>query len=159
MKPFKDLDGFLELIENQPKYKLLINDLPNKQFFYVNKNWPALQLNLHRYLVLWLYRPILLHGKMKVETDKSFKMSIGTLHYLLSDILPVGYILEFPKNAKLEVNFSFVSATLGKVGYSLENVSDIPPVQHELIDKHLSVYVQNTTQLVACKTELVDFLT
>ena len=155
MKP-NDLDVLLEVLQADD-YKQLLNALPLNQFFSV-QNWPTVQGNLNSYMVIMLYRSILLHSAISVDTTKSFTMQIGKLHHLLSSTLLVGYVIELPKKVKLVVGSSIVSATVGKLIQPPATLQDVPVAEHDFINKHLSIYMQNTSQLITCKTDKINFI-
>jgi hypothetical protein len=147
----------LEHINKNPNYLKLLNQWPQNEFFDV-KNWPSVQRLLTVNMVFWLHRKALTRGKLIVRAEKSFKIPMGDLHYVLSDTLSIGYLIELPKTVKLEVTPTYINAIRGKVGGAIKDTADLPVLSYFLRDKHLCGFELNSTIMITCQTDKVDFL-
>ena len=157
MSQYKDLDILLKQFEGGEQYKELLKKINKEEFFSV-QSWPQVQKKLKRYMIFYLHKSPLLKGWLHVDTEKSYKLPIGLLHYLATDTLQIGYIIELPKSVKLELTPTFINSKVGKVAANVDNIEDLPPLEYVLHNKHLCCYQQQSAQLIACKKPLVNFL-
>jgi hypothetical protein len=147
----KSVNTLLKGLNSSPKHIELLRAVPLRWFFSV-KYWPAIDKLMSSQLIIWQFRLPLKTGNLTVNYDSSFKMPLGTLHYFYSDILHIGYIIEFPKPANIENTKTFVSAKLTKSKTNIiTNTEQVPKVDHILNNNHISVYAQNNAILIAAK--------
>ena len=143
------VDVLLDDLNSDNRVSLLC-DIALAKFFSVS-NWPSLRDKISSRMIIWIFRPPLKSGKLIVNQADDFKLPIGTLHFLYSNVLHIGYVVSIPKSYNnVEITDTYVAVKSSKAKTApITKVEQVANVNHIFNNSRLSIYTQNNDLLIA----------
>lgn len=144
----RSVQDFLDLVNDDLRRRQMLHNFGLREFIRIA--WPSLQSQSRHELFVWLFRACLLNGKLRVTTEHTVSIGNCSLFSLYSEVLHIGYLLDVPRDYRIEAAPNFVALIHGKSKPPpLAAIEELPGLEHILNNTHLSAYSLGTTHIIA----------